>query len=478
MNKLIDAIKRTPRRVSLMIATLTAVVLIPAVMFAYGPARATFTMNHPAPYVTFNSITDNPTYGDEREFVTVKDVTANTQTNHTATLVEGHEYLVQMYVHNDASDGLNASGKGIATGVKIQSKMPTTVNGSAKLWGYLYASNANPNEVYDSATLTSSKSVELQYIAGSAQLKNNNYQSGLADSMVKVGEFDMPLGGGVAISSTGKGQNSISGKWYGCIDYAGIVTYRFKVKQPTVITHPAVDITKTVNSKKTAEVQVNKPFTYELTVKNTGDVDLKNVVVNDKSPHTGITFISTDHGTISNNALNYTIPSLKVGESASIKITAKATQYIPGVTTNTACVNAPEVNPSEPSKDDDCDTSTTTMPKPIEVCELATKTVISINPENFDAKKHSKNLTDCKDVKACRLSDKQIVTVSLTEYNQNKAKYSTVLSDCDEEETPPTTPPELPHTGAGDVIVSVLGAGSLTAVIGAYLASRRAHLGA
>jgi LPXTG-motif cell wall-anchored protein len=37
---------------------------------------------------------------------------------------------------------------------------------------------------------------------------------------------------------------------------------------------------------------------------------------------------------------------------------------------------------------------------------------------------------------------------------------------------------ELPETGAGDVIVSLLGLGSLTAVIGAYLASRRAQLGA
>ncbi len=600
MNKLFTAVRHMSKRTALTIATLAAVVLVPAALFAYGPVRETFTMKKPAPYVTFNSITDNPTYGDEREFVTVKDVTANTQIDHSANLVEGHEYLVQMYVHNDASDALNASGKGIAKGVKIQAKMPTTVDGSAKLWGYLYAKNAKPTEVYDSAALKSTKKVALEYIAGSSRISTNYFQSGLSDSMVKVGEYDMPLGGGVSI-----GHKDLSGTWNGCIDYAGIVTYRFRVKQP-VTPKPAVDITKTVNSKKTAEVKVNQPFTYELTVKNTGTVDLTNVAVTDKSPHEGITFTGTDKGTIVNNSLNYTIPSLKVGASVSIKITAKATKYIAGVTTNTACVNAPAVNPNEPTKDDDCDTSTTTMPEPIKVCELATKKVITINPEDFDSTKHSKVLADCepkkvtacnlttkkieqnvdeskidnihytldlekckevekvkacnldtmkieenvdktkidnvhytldldkckpaeKTIEVCRLSDKKYpVTIKESEFDSSKyskdpaacktedkdivvcrlsdktypvtikesefdsSKYSKDAADCETTETPmcevpgkehlpadsedcveEETPEELPHTGMGETLLSVLGAGSLASAAGAYIASRR-----
>lgn len=469
MNKLLAVMTHMRKRAAL-IAVFASAVLIPATLFAWGPDRPTYTMQHPADHVTFNSITDNPNYGDERQFVTVKDITANTGTLHSVDLVEGHEYMVYIYIHNNASETLNASGVGVAKGVKVQSKMPATVNGSATVAGYVYASNASPNEVYDTAELKSTKAVTLDYEAGSASIKTLHYGSALSDGLVTVGNVTMPVGGGVSV-----GSNDLSGVWNGCLNYAGYISYKFTVRQPIVVTHPNVDITKTVNGKETDEVKVNNSFTYELTVKNTGDVDLNNVAVTDKSPHSGITFVSTDHGTISNNALNYTIPSLKVGESVKIKITAKATEYIAGVTTNTACVNAPEVNPNEPSKNDDCDTATTTMPTPIQVCELATKTVVTINPEDFDSAKYSKTLTDCKDIKVCRLSDKTVVTISLTQYNENQDQYSTTLSDCD---STPVTPPELPHTGAGDIIVSLLGAGSLTAVIGAYIASRRAHLGA
>ena len=38
----------------------------------WGPDRRTYTMTTPAKYAVFNSITDNPNYGDERNFVTTK----------------------------------------------------------------------------------------------------------------------------------------------------------------------------------------------------------------------------------------------------------------------------------------------------------------------------------------------------------------------------------------------------------------------
>ena len=43
---------------------------------AWGPERATFTMENPATYPTFNSITNNPTIGDERDFVRVGEIDA------------------------------------------------------------------------------------------------------------------------------------------------------------------------------------------------------------------------------------------------------------------------------------------------------------------------------------------------------------------------------------------------------------------
>lgn len=205
---------------------------------------------------------------------------------------------------------------------------------------------------------------------------------------------------------------------------------------PKLPEHPGVSIEKTVNGKKAVQVAVNAPFTYELKVKNTGDVALTNVKVTDPAP-ANVEFLKADVGTIANNAWSYTIPSLKVGETKSFKITAKVTKEVSGAIKNTACVDAPAV----PGNPDDCDTATVTVPPAgeITVCELATKQIITIKENAFDAAKHSKNLDDCK-----------------------------------ETPTTPETPPELPHTGIGENIVAIVGLGALVASLGYYIASRRA----
>lgn len=258
-------------------------------------------------------------------------------------------------------------------------------------------------------------------------------------------------------------------------------------------THPAVEITKTVNGKKTAEVKVNEQFEYELVVKNTGDVALVNAKVTDAAP-AGITFLSADAGTIANNAWSATV-SLKVGESKTFKIIAVAKAYIAGVTTNKACVDAAEVS----GNPDDCDTATTTMLVLVTACNLDTKKIeYNVEKSKIDDVHYTLDLAKCKEtpqpdkIQVCRLEDKQIVTIDKSEYNANKDKYSTVLNDCatkpemctvpgketmpkdspDCKETP-VTPTELPHTGITEGLLSVLGAGSMVGAAAAYVASRK-----
>jgi len=169
----------------------------------------------------------------------------------------------------------------------------------------------------------------------------------------------------------------------------------FKVNAPMT---PAIDIDKKVDGVDLKSVEVNAPFTYQLTVTNTGEADLKNVVVTDPAP-SGVTMQGANVGSVKNNKWSHTIPSLKIGESLSITITAKVTKYVAGSLVNTACVNAAEVNPSQPTQTDDCDDATVTVNPPvalIKVCDLASKTIISIKETEFDASKYSKNLDDCK----------------------------------------------------------------------------------
>jgi len=152
---------------------------------------------------------------------------------------------------------------------------------------------------------------------------------------------------------------------------------------------PNVTITKFVDHVKREQVAVNQNFIYEVTVKNTGEVDLTNVVVTDPAPQ-GVTMLSSDLGTIANNALSYTIPSLKVGASTNFTIAAKVTDYVAGDLVNTACVNAPEVNPTQPEKADACDTATVTVtpPTPKNPNITIVKTVDGKKQEQVDANQH------------------------------------------------------------------------------------------
>ncbi len=191
---------------------------------------------------------------------------------------------------------------------------------------------------------------------------------------------------------------------------------------------PGVDIDKKVDGVEHKTVTVNQVFTYQLVVTNTGDVDLTNVKVTDNAP-AHVQFISADKGTITNNKWSYTIPELKIGESVNINITAKVTKEVAGTIKNTACVDAPQV----PGNPDDCDDATVDVK--IKVCELATKKIITIKKNDFDASKHSSNFNDCAET--------------------------------------PVPPHELPTTGVSDGLSALLGLGSLVASVSYYIASRR-----
>jgi uncharacterized repeat protein (TIGR01451 family) len=193
---------------------------------------------------------------------------------------------------------------------------------------------------------------------------------------------------------------------------------------------PSVSIEKTVNGSKHETVTVNTPFNYEIVVKNTGNVALKNTVVTDKAP-VNVSFVSTSTGVIANNSWSYTIPSLAVGQSMNFTISAKLTAFQTGVIVNTACVETPTVPGGNP---DDCDTAEIDTPTSIQVCDTSTDTIIKIDEKDFDETHMTKDLSQC----------------AKTEL-----------------------PPELPHTGIGGVISGGLGLSAIAGAVNYYGASRR-----
>lgn len=103
-------------------------------------------------------------------------------------------------------------------------------------------------------------------------------------------------------------------------------------------------------------------------------------------------------------------------------------------------INENQFNSLKHSKNlDDC--CINEPPKQIEVCDLNTKKIITIDENKFDRSKHSKNLDDCKVVPpkmidVCELATKKVV--SIDEKNFDAAKYSKDLDKCKEVVQPKT----------------------------------------
>ena len=490
MSTLNSLIRRAPKRFSANVAMIAVAVIVPAAVFAWGPSRAIFTIEKPAPYVTFNSITNNPSVGDERNFVGIRETTAANQWSDDMTVQPGKEYYVRMYVHNNAAANLNL----VAENVTAKFNLPTTTGKSIQVNGFLNASNVGADnkgnngayaEVYDHATFNSASNFNLDYIEGSLKYENNIF-----------GTAGTPLSENIFTNTGTKlGYDKLDGKIPGCFKYDGYVT--FKVK-PQFAQTTNFSLTKMVSKHgeakwtETYAAQPGEVVDFILAYKNTGEATHNDVTFRDTLP-TGLSYEAnsntwsngrTQNVPVANNDLTngtginvgsyatkanaYTVFSAKVASKEQLKC---------GLNT---FVNKGKVNTGGYAVED---TATVTVNKDcippvvkITVCELSTKKIITIEEKNFDASKHSKNLDDCKVVvpekmTVCELATKKIVTINKTEYNESE--HSTDLAKCAE---PPVvvTPPELPHTGAGDNIVAVLGLGSIVAGVAYYVASRRA----
>jgi hypothetical protein len=191
---------------------LLILVLFPATVFAQDTSRQTFTWNKPANFITFNSIIDNPSIGDERNFVEVRDIGDSNLTDQMAVR-DGQEIVLQIYFDNDAGANLKLKAKNTRARVTL----PSAPTKSATITGYLTADNTKPTSVSDTAALSSDKPFSLSYENGSAQIWNNVLRgASLADSIVSS-------------DSALIGYDKIDGVIQSGPQYSGYVTLKFKV---------------------------------------------------------------------------------------------------------------------------------------------------------------------------------------------------------------------------------------------------------
>lgn len=219
------------KKISLIIAA-TLFAAMPDSVFAWGPKRDTYTNESPAPRATFNSITNNAAVGDEREFVRIREIKANTDTKFTADvdnkgfLVEpGKTYEVYIYYHNNAASNTNETGAGVAMGVKLNTHFTykVTKNESGYVNATISAANTTPTTVWDELKLISNEDVTLNYVANSATIHNSWGTNG----MILVAD-NLFSDNGVYL-----GVDSLDGVVFGCAEYSGHITYKLMTDEKT-----------------------------------------------------------------------------------------------------------------------------------------------------------------------------------------------------------------------------------------------------
>ncbi len=253
---------------------------------AWGPERATFTMESPASYPTFNSITNNPTIGDERDFVRVGEIDADvTDLKNEVEVIPGRQYLVYVYFHNNASSTYNDSAHnnvGVALRTRMSSSFSTVLTPENKgtITATITAENSNPLSVWDEAYMTTkTEKVLLHYVSGSAKIYNDWQANG---SVMPSSLFTE--------EGTLLGLNALNGVIPGCEEYHGVVTYVLQAEElggsiEKSVSKDGLEFGESVNLAPDEEA------IYQLTVRNTGDVVLTNATIKDTLPE-GLTLVS------------------------------------------------------------------------------------------------------------------------------------------------------------------------------------------
>ena len=156
--------------------------------------------------------------GDERYFVSASPYTGNASQNKwtDSTLVEnGKEYVVRMYVHNNAAANLKLTAKD----VKAYVVLPTTTGTEITVSGKITSSNADPVSVWDETTFKSKngEKFNLAYVDGTAKYYNNAGTFNLTTSVFTN-------------KGTLLGYEKMDGNIPGCIQYSGYLTFHVKAQ--------------------------------------------------------------------------------------------------------------------------------------------------------------------------------------------------------------------------------------------------------
>ncbi len=237
---------------------------------AWGPtSRDTFKWGNPSDYVVFNSMTDNPKTGDERNFVRIRKYSMDTKFSDKVELEVGEEYEVAVWFDNNAKPELNKKengGVGIAENVRLRIECPEKVKGktNAVIKGIISSTNSKPEEIWDTAYAYTGSTVLLRYVPNSAIIHSLGTINGqILSSKSMFGKDGVKLGYWEDLWGTVPGGS----------EYAGYITFRMKVDQPGFEISSLVSIKDKTNYQRSIIAKPGDILEFQLSYENTGTIN-------------------------------------------------------------------------------------------------------------------------------------------------------------------------------------------------------------
>lgn len=205
--------------------------------------------------ITFNSISDNPAIGNEKNFVGAKRVgdESTVWSANTITAEDGEKYYIRMYIHNNNPGGNEA----VAEDTTVRFELAEGSGTEVEVQGLITSSNATPTEYYDSVHFVSGVAFHLEYVPGSAFIENNGLAAGggiaLSDEIVQ--DKGVPIG-----------NEALDGNFPGGLEYAAYIGIEVKV---------VYDYSYTVNTQVRLAGDADVPWQKEVAAEVGDEVEFQ-----------------------------------------------------------------------------------------------------------------------------------------------------------------------------------------------------------
>lgn len=143
----------------------------------WGPDRPTIAQTEFTQQPSFNVERQNPNYGDERNFTSIKEVSFSEAGGWEDTLkvAPGQEYLLRIYVHNGARE----SPENVARDTRVHVGIPSCTGKFIAIQGSVRSPSAYPQVIWDTVILEGDSPLRVELVPGSALLMANDEPEGV-----------------------------------------------------------------------------------------------------------------------------------------------------------------------------------------------------------------------------------------------------------------------------------------------------------